>query len=194
MTSPENIIKLRKERAWLGKWGESVHSVIADKQNELKVVDKLMAGNDEAMEDLKAAAKAAGRYRVTLDDIKHCGTQREALRFVTEVTFGLAHLGEVAELVVDARMSKADKDSVRSTLYHYVSDAEDLVHIGKSWVWNLDFGPAPTLEEVEADEAPADQEDAADGGGATADSEDQADSESDGGPAPEPVAGGEKAA
>ena len=194
MTSPENIIQLRKDRARLDKWGASVESVLADKQNELKVVDKLKAANHEAMEDLKAAAKAAGRYRVTLDDIKHCGTQRETLRFVTEVTFGLAHLGEVAELVVDARMSKADKDSVRSTLYHYVTDAEDLVHIGKSWVWNLDFGPAPTLEEVEADEAPADEEEAADGGGSTADSEDQADSESAGESVPEPAAGGEKAA
>lgn len=152
MTTPQNIIGLRKEGARLHGWGADLRNVIADNQQELQLVERLQAANSAALEELKAVARKAGRRRVTLDDIKRCDTQREVLRFVTEVNFGLAHLGEVAELVVDARMSKAEKDSVRSTLHHYVNDSEDFVHIGKSWVWLLEFGPAPTLEEVEATE------------------------------------------
>lgn len=152
MTTPEKIIGLRKEGARLDDWGTSLRNVIAENQDELQVVERLKAANAGALDDLKAAAKKVGRRRVTLDDIKRCETQREVLRFVTEVSFGLAHLGEVAELVVDARMSKTDKDSVRATLHHYVNDSDDFVHIGKSWVWLNEFGPAPTLEEVESAE------------------------------------------
>ena len=157
MTSPNNIIGLREQGKRLDRWEASVEGDIALKQNELGVVQKLKAANTEALEVLKEAARKTGRSEITLDDIKRCDTQREVLRFVAEVNFGLAHLGEVAELVVDARMSKADKDSVRSTLHHYANDAEDFVHIGKSWVFLTEFGPVPTLEEVECAEAP-DQE------------------------------------
>ena len=157
MTSPNNIIETRKEMARLNQWGAALELTIAETQCELEVVEKLKSANAEALDALMAAARRAGRRRVTLDDIKGCDTQREVLRFVDEANFGLAHLGEVAELVVDAKMSKTDKDSVRSTLHHYVNDSDDFVHIGKSWVWLLEFGLAPTLEEVEGAET-AEQE------------------------------------
>ena len=192
MTTPEKIIGLRKEVARLDAWGASLRDGIADKQHELQVVERLKAANSAALEDLKAAAQKGGRRRVTLDDIKRCETQREVLRFVTEVGFGLAHLGEVAELVVDARMSKTDKDSVRSTLHHYVNDSDDFVHIGKSWVWLLEFGPAPTLDEVESTEA-AGQEGADDDEEATPGSDDETGSAGDGEPVLVPALLGETA-
>jgi selenocysteine lyase/cysteine desulfurase len=150
MTAPENIIGSRKEVERLHAWGTVLRNRIARDEHELWMVEKAKAGHVEFLELLKEAARKAGRRRVTLDDIKDCDTQREVLRYVADAGFGLAHLGEVADLVKDARMSKAEKDSIRSTLHHYVNDSDDFVHIGKSWVWRKDFGPAPTLEEVEA--------------------------------------------
>ena len=194
MTSPEHIIQLREQRKALDKWGADLEETIEETQRELEVVEKLKAVNSEASDDLKAAARRAGRRRVTLDDIRKCETQREILRFVAVVSFGLAHLGEVAELVIDARRSRAEKDSVRSTLYHYVSDSEDFVHIGKSWVWLLECGPAPTLEEVEAEEAPQDQGDDGARDGAASASEAGADSEPGSEPVSAPGEFGEKAA
>ncbi len=183
MTAPENIIGSRKEVERLDAWGTVLRNRIAGDQYELRMVEKAKAGHLEFLEELKAAAQKAGRRRVTLDDIQHCDTQREVLRYVTEAGFGLAHLGEVAGLVVAARMSKAEKDSVRSTLHHYVNDSDDFVHIGKSWVWLRDFGPAPTLEEVEASETAEQAEDTEDDQGATGE-DDDADTASGGEPAP----------
>lgn len=193
MTTPEKIIGLRREGERLDEWSAGLRNVIAGKQDELQVVEGLKAANVAALEALKAAVRKAGRTKVTLDDIKRCDTQREVVRFVAEANFGLAHLGEVAELVLDARMSKAEKDSVRSTLHHYVNDSNDFVHIGKSWVWLTDFGPAPTLEEVESNEA-AGQEGDGEDAGAAADSEDGAGRERGGEPAPAPAGLQENAA
>lgn len=183
MTAPENIIGTRKEVERLDVWGTVLRNRIARDQHELRTVEKAKAGHERFLEELKATAQKAGRRRVTLDDIQHCDTQREVVRYVTEVGFGLAHLGEVAELVKGARMSKAEKDSIRSTLHHYVNDSEDFVHIGKSWVWRIDFGPAPTLEEVEAAETAEQAEEAEDDQGAEGE-DDDADTASGGEPAP----------
>lgn len=193
MTTPDHITGLRKEVARLDAWGANLRDGIADRERELRRVERLRAVNIEILEEMRADARKSGRRRVTLDGIKNCDTQREVLRYVTEVNFGLAHLGEVAELVIDARMSKAEKHSVRSTLHHYVNDSGDFVHIGKSWVWLKEFGPAPTLEEVESTEAVGQEGDVEDEAAAP-DSDDETDPRLGGEPVPEPAASGEMAA
>ena len=84
MTSPNNIIETRKEMARLNQWGAALELTIAETQCELEVVEKLKSANAEALDALMAAARRAGRRRVTLDDIKGCDTQREVLRFVVD--------------------------------------------------------------------------------------------------------------
>ena len=157
MTGPNNLFRLRTQIAWLDDWQANLEQTIADAEQEMDVVQRLREVAIEARDKLLSKSATGTRRRITLDDIKHCKTQREVLRLVAELNGGPAHLGDVAELVVDARMTKADKDSVRSTLYHFVTDnPDDWAHMGNGRVWLLEFGPVPNTGDLEDDEA-ADQ-------------------------------------
>lgn len=163
MASPNNLSRLREQIDWLDGWQASLEERIASAQQELEVVQGLRNSVIEARDVLLSQSASGNPRRITVDDIKHCKTQREVLRVAAQMNGGPAHLGEVAELVVDARMTKSDKDSVRATLYHFVTDNPDnWVHMGNSKVWLLEFGLPPDIAPSEDDES-ADQADYADG-------------------------------
>ena len=54
---------------------------------------------------------------------------------------GKANLQEAAQLISDARMSTATRDSIRATLHHYVTEHDDWIHLGRSMVQLLTFRP-----------------------------------------------------
>jgi len=154
MTEPSNLFKLRQQITWLDGWQASLEQVIAEAQKELAVVHGLREGAIQARDELLSSSVSGSPRRITVDDIKGCRTQREVLRLVAELNSGPAHLGNVSQLVVDARMTRAEKDSVRSTLHHYVSDnPDDWGHMGNGWVWLLEFGPVPAATHQEGDVA-----------------------------------------
>ena len=153
MNALTDLAKLRDHIAWLADWQATLEQDIAYAQDELEVVQGLRASAMQAREALLSKWASRSGRRITVDDVKHCKTQREVLRLVAELNGGPAHLGEVAELVVDARMTKSDKDSVRSSLYHYVTDNLELwAHMGNSRVWLLEFGPPPDAALAEDEE------------------------------------------
>ena len=144
MNSLTDLAMLREHINWLSGWQATLEQDIAYAQEELEVVQGLRVSAMQAREALLSKWASRTGRRITVDDIKHCKTQREVLRLVAELNGGTAHLGDVAELVVEARMTKSDKDSVRSSLYHYVTDNPDVwAHLGSSRVWLLEFGPPP---------------------------------------------------
>lgn len=144
MNSLTDLAQLRDHIAWLTSWQTTLERDIAYAQEELEVVEGLRISAMQAREVLLSKWASRTGRRITVDDIKHCRTQREVLRLVAELNGGPAHMGDVAELVVEARMTKSDKDSVRSSLYHYVTDNPDVwAHLGSSRVWLLEFGPPP---------------------------------------------------
>ena len=154
MNALTDLAKLRDHIVWLTSWQATLEQNIANAQGELEVVQGLRMSAMQAREALLSRWASGTGRRITIDDIKHCKTQREALRLVAELNGGPAHLGDVAELVVEARMTKSDKDSVRSSLYHYVTDNPDIwAHLGNSRVWLLEFGPVPDAAHAEDEEA-----------------------------------------
>lgn len=58
-------------------------------------------------------------------------------------TRGEANLGEVAQLIRDARMSESPRNSIRATLSHFVTDHDDWSHISRDRAELLTFGPTP---------------------------------------------------
>lgn len=65
---------------------------------------------------------------VTVDDIRHCRTQREVLREWALRNGGYARLSEIASLVVEAGKTRGKRGSVRSTLNNYCRDSDEWLY------------------------------------------------------------------
>ena len=62
--------------------------------------------------------------KATAEDIKHCKTQKEAVRVIAEINGGEVYLGSASKLIVEAGLGKKAR-TVTSTLHTALSNSDD---------------------------------------------------------------------
>ena len=132
---------------------ESVDT-LAQLDKELALVEGMLNLWDREMpEDAQDTSDTA----ITVDDIRHCGTQEAVLRTYAQLNNGLAHITAVTDLIMEAGMSKGKRSSVRSTVYNYIQKKPEQwqwEHPGTfGWVGNGRV-PLPGGDELRSEEEP----------------------------------------
>ena len=126
MELAQGVVALRTLRAKLGKRRREIEATLAQVDADLMTVERtLKLLNQEMPENVHASPRA----EITVDDITHCKTQVAVLGTYAQLNSGLAHITSVADLIIQAGMSKGKRNSIRSTLYNHV-----LKH-AEEWQW-----------------------------------------------------------
>ena len=114
----------------------------------------------------QAASPNDGSRPITVDDIRHCRTQRAVLREWALRNGGHARITDVAELIMETNLPNGEKDSVRASLTNYAKDSD-------LWQYNSP-GVYVLLEAIRSGEAGSAEPDSESGPGSDLEPGDEA--------------------
>ena len=104
--------------------------------DEIASVQAMKAATLQWMASKRRASANGNGWPITVDDIRHCRTQRAVLREWALRNNGLARIADVAEFIMHTDLPKGEKDSVRSSLTNFVK-ASDLWEYHSPGVYRL---------------------------------------------------------
>ena len=125
MGAPFNSVSEAQDRAnELEEYGQKLEGQIANLQEEMASVNDIRTGTLRWIASKQAASPNDGSRPITVDDIRHCRTQRAVLREWALRNGGHARITDVAELIMETNLPNGEKDSVRASLTNYAKDSD----------------------------------------------------------------------
>ena len=97
---------------------------IANLMEEVAAINDMKKGALRWIRAKRATASRGNNRPITVEDIKHCRTQRAVLREWALRNGGYARITDVAEFIMETDLAKGEKDSVRSSLTNYVKESD----------------------------------------------------------------------
>ena len=145
MAAPFNSVSEAQDRVnELTEHEQELVARIANLQEEMASVTDMKMGTLRWIRSKRASSGGSNRP-ITIEDIRHCRTQRAVLREWALRNGGHARITDVAEFIMETDLPDGTKESVRSSLTNYVKDS-DLWEYHSPGVYVL-------LEAIESDDA-----------------------------------------
>ena len=167
MGAPFNSVSEAQDKVnELEEHGQKLEVQIANLQEEVASVKDIRTGTLRWIASKQAASANDGSRPITVDDIKHCRTQRAVLREWALRNGGYARITDVAEFIMETDLPTGEKDSVRSSLTNFAKES-DLWQYHSPGVYVL-------LEAIRSSEADSTEQDAENQSDADAGSEGEA--------------------
>ena len=167
MGAPFNSVSEAQDRAnELEEYGQKLEAQIANLQEEMASVNDIRTGTLRWIASKQAASPNDGSRPITVDDIRHCRTQRAVLREWALRNGGHARITDVAELIMETNLPNGEKDSVRASLTNYAKDSD-------LWQYNSP-GVYVLLEAIRSGEAGSAEPDSESGPGSDLEPGDEA--------------------
>lgn len=158
MAAPFNSVSEAQDKVnELGAYGQELKMRIANLQEEMASVNDIRVGTLRWIASKQAASPNDGSRPITVEDIKHCRTQRAVLREWALRNGGVARITDVAEFIMETDLPTGEKDSVRSSLTNYAKES-DLWEYHSPGVYVL----LEAVQSSEADSAGQDSENGSD--------------------------------
>lgn len=129
----------------MAKHEQELEVKIANLLERVAAVNDMKMGALRWIQSIRADAANGSNRPVTVEDIRHCQTQRAVLREWALRNGGYARITDVADLIMETDLPKGEKDSVRSSLTNYAKDS-DLWEYHSPGVYVL-------LEAIQSDDA-----------------------------------------
>ena len=146
MGAPFNSVSEAQDRVnELAEHEQELEARIANLLEEVAATNDMKKGALRWIRAKRTAASNGSNRPITVEDIRHCRTQRAVLREWALRNGGYARITDVADLIMETDLPKGEKDSVRSSLTNYAKDS-DLWQYGSPGVYVL-------LEAIQSDEA-----------------------------------------
>ena len=146
MGAPFNSVSEAQDRVnELAEHEQELEVQIANLIEEAAATNDMKKGALRWIRAKRAAASRGSNRPITVEDIKHCRTQRAVLREWALMNGGFARITDVAEFIMETDLAKGEKDSVRSSLTNYVKESD-------MWKYHLP-GVYVLLEAIQADDA-----------------------------------------
>ena len=125
MGAPFNSVSEAQDKVnELEGYGQKLEAQIANLQEEMAAVNDMSTAALRWIASKRAASPNDGSRPITVEDIRHCRTQRAVLREWALRNGGYARITDVTELIMEADLSSGEKDSVRSSLTNYAKDSD----------------------------------------------------------------------
>ena len=125
MGAPFNSVSEAQDRVnELEEYGQKLGAQIANLQEEMAAVNDMSTAALRWIASKQAASPNDGSRPITVDDIRHCRTQRAVLREWALRNGGHARITDVAKFIMETNLPNGEKDSVRSSLTNYAKDSD----------------------------------------------------------------------
>ena len=146
MGAPFNSVSEAQDRVnELAEYEQEMEAKIANLREEMAAVNDMKKGALRWIRSKRAAAANGNNWPITVEDIRHCQTQRAVLREWALRNEGYARITDVADLIMETTLSQGGKEGVRSSLTNYAKDSD---------LWEYDSpGVYVLLEAIQSDDA-----------------------------------------
>ena len=125
MGAPFNSVSEAQDKVnELEEYGHKLEAQIVNLQKEMASVNDIRTGTLRWIASKQAASPNDGSRPITVEDIKHCRTQRAVLREWALRNGGYARITDVAEFIMETDLPTGEKDSVRSSLTNYAKESD----------------------------------------------------------------------
>ena len=145
MGAPFNSVSEAQD--WVNELEEHEQALgaqIVNLQEEMASSNDMRMGTLRWIRSKRSAASNGADRPITVDDIRHCRTQRAVLREWALRNGGYARITDVAELIMETDLPNGEKDSVRSSLTNYAKESD---------LWRYDSpGVYVLLEAIQAND------------------------------------------